>query len=420
MRSAEPFESSVKHALDNYEVPYNSADWAKLEQALDQQRGPSWHASAGLFALLLGGSIAVASTLQVLFTPLPDEHGSTAVLAAEDHGTYADDAPYMVQDSEGPLTEHTETPLAKDLEPESPAAVNLKASASTSKRDGEAGTKNSRTIVAVAPVEKPITAKSTTRAIKISATEGCPGTAIDFALENASDQGIHLWNFGDGSFSNKARPSHTFSKAGSYVVMLSHSPTDGGSILHEPVSDVIVIHEAPQAGFSQLKQEYANAVPSVHFENRSVGGKSYHWDFGDGQTSTAVHPTHVFKKKGTYQVHLTVTNGNGCTDRTERTVRIDKDYDLLAAKTFSPNSDGVEDTFIPDALKTLGARFTLSIFDPASGQVLYETNDPQRPWNGRVNNRGDLCAEGEYVWVVEMKDGDKLGGTYNGQVQLLR
>jgi hypothetical protein len=62
----------------------------------------------------------------------------------------------------------------------------------------------------------------------------------------------------------------------------------------------------------------------------------------------------------------------------------------------------------------------MTIFDTKNGQVLYETNDPQRPWNGRVNNRGDVCAEGEYVWVVEMKDGEKLGGTYNGQIQLLR
>ena len=418
MRSAEPFESSVKHALETYEVPYNSADWAKLEQALDQQRGPSWHASAGLFALLLSGSIAVASTLHVLFTPLPDEQGTTAVLAADAQGTDTDDALFVVQANDGPVAESAEVVIAQDVAPDPQAPSRYKAATSTTKGDG--GPVQRNTTAQVIPAEKPNTAKSATRAIKISATEGCPGTAIDFALENASDQGIHLWNFGDGSFSNKARPSHTFSKAGSYVVMLSHSPADGGSILHEPVSDMIVIHEPPQAGFSTLKQDYANTVPSVHFENRSVGGKSYQWDFGDGRSSAEVHPTHVFKKKGVYHVQLSVTNAKGCMDHSERTVRVDVDYDLKAFKTFSPNSDGVEDTFIPEALKTLEAKFTMTIFDAKNGQVLYETTDPQRPWNGRVNNRGDVCAEGEYVWVVEMKDGEKLGGTYNGQIQLLR
>jgi hypothetical protein len=68
----------------------------------------------------------------------------------------------------------------------------------------------------------------------------------------------------------------------------------------------------------------------------------------------------------------------------------------------------------------LGVRFKLSIHDPRSGQLVYETNDPQRPWNGRIGNKGEACIAGEYVWMVEMKDGEKLGGTYNGSIGLLR
>jgi hypothetical protein len=37
-----------------------------------------------------------------------------------------------------------------------------------------------------------------------------------------------------------------------------------------------------------------------------------------------------------------------------------------------------------------------------------------------VGNKGSLCPAGEYVWMVEMKDGEKLGGTYTGKVNLLR
>ena len=98
---------------------------------------------------------------------------------------------------------------------------------------------------------------------------------------------------------------------------------------------------------------------------------------------------------------------------------IDSDYDLMAPKTFSPDGNGVEDTFMPEALKTLGAGFTLSIFDSKTGVQLYETNDPKRPWNGRISNKGEFCSPGDYVWLVEMKDGDKLGGTYTGNVTLV-
>lgn len=128
----------------------------------------------------------------------------------------------------------------------------------------------------------------------------------------------------------------------------------------------------------------------------------------------------MYKKAGVYHVALTVTNPKGCVDRTEKTVRIDSDYNLLAPKTFSPNGDGIEDTFLPEALKTLGVKFHFSIFDSKTGALVYETSDPERPWNGKLTNKGDHCTSGDYVWMVEMKDGDKLGGTYNGTVDLVR
>lgn len=43
---------------------------------------------------------------------------------------------------------------------------------------------------------------------------------------------------------------------------------------------------------------------------------NYLWDFGDGNTSTASSPTHVFTDEGRFTVSLTVTNSRGCTHTT--------------------------------------------------------------------------------------------------------
>lgn len=405
------FEKAVKGSLEPYEVPYNSADWNQLEQRLDGQNASSRVSRAGLYALLLGGSMAIASSFILLDPPpVPQEAGAGVA---------------MVQPSDPiPLAQEGQTPAPRTVEVK-PEVVIPSSSTGTRAQDEakeslvvedrpehSLGTQDEATPVKTAP-------PSTEPMVKPSLTEGCPGTLIEFTAENVAEEGSYLWNFGDGSFSTKTAPNHAFSKAGTFQVMLSHSSQGGGTIQNKPAADRIVIHEAPEASFNTLKQEYDNTVPSVHFENRSLGGRTYHWDFGDGQTSIIAHPDHVYKKQGVYTVTLTVKNAQGCEDRMERTVRIDSDYDLLSPKAFSPNGDGVDDVFMPEALKTLGVKFNLSIFGP-DGRLVYDTNDAQRPWNGRMSNRGETCSAGDYVWMVEMKDGEKLGGTYNGSLQLVR
>ncbi|MGV3637831.1 MAG: PKD domain-containing protein [Flavobacteriales bacterium] len=411
------FEQAVKDALEPYEVPYNSADWSQLERALENRGDVARVSRSGLYALLLGGGMAAASSLFVLTAPPVNS------------------LPAPVAQTIPSLTRiAADTELASAI---TPATGNEGAVAVTPRNEVAAPAQSSKKLVA--PTEAPtgtagLTANtlgtgtpsvpthpmSNEPVVRPSVSEGCPGSAIDFEAENLSSEGMYLWNFGDGSFSNKPKPSHVFAKSGSFEVMLSHSTSGGGNIRNKAVADRIIIHEAPEASFNVLKQEYDNTVPSVHFENRSLGGQTYAWDFGDGSTSNVAHPDHVYKKAGFYTVSLTVVNGKGCEDRAEKTVRIDADYDLMAPKAFSPNGDGVDDLFIPEALKTLGVKFQLTILEAKTGVVVYETNDPTRPWNGRVNNKGDASPPGEYVWMVDLMDGDKLGGPYNGSIRLVR
>ncbi len=418
MNGMNRFERTIKDSLESYEVPYNSADWAQLQRSLLQKNGSGRVVRSGLYALLFGGSLAAVSSFVMLMAPEPMLSGMGAPTKAL--------FPQEQVIAEVPTTENSGTSAVEtvnfantqsEVSPISSGSTvstrEVKTSSSTPA--STASLPDARTnagSIVPAPNNMPI--------VHASISEGCPGTLVEFAVQNIPEEGIYLWNFGDGSFSNKPAPSHAFSKPGSFEVMLSHSTPGGGSIHNKPAADKILIHEAPEATFNLLKQEYDNTVPSVHFENRSIRGQSYTWDFGDGSTSNVAHPDHVYKKAGVYHVALTVTNPKGCVDRTEKTVRIDSDYNLLAPKTFSPNSDGVEDTFIPEALKSLGVKFHFSVFDSNSGVLVYDTTDPERPWNGKVTNKGDQCASGDYVWMVEMKDGDKLGGTYNGTVDLVR
>lgn len=71
---------------------------------------------------------------------------------------------------------------------------------------------------------------------------------------------------------------------------------------------------APSAAFSAAPLSGASSPSglAVQFTNESGSGGSpvtaWHWDFGDGTTSPAVHPAHTYAEVGTYTVSLKATN----------------------------------------------------------------------------------------------------------------
>jgi hypothetical protein len=51
---------------------------------------------------------------------------------------------------------------------------------------------------------------------------------------------------------------------------------------------------------------------TVAFADQSSNASTWNWTFGDGNTSTAQNPSHVYTNAGTYQVCLTINAGIAC------------------------------------------------------------------------------------------------------------
>jgi gliding motility-associated-like protein len=51
---------------------------------------------------------------------------------------------------------------------------------------------------------------------------------------------------------------------------------------------------------------------TTHFNNTSLGGLEFSWDFGDGTTSKEVNPDHTYSSTGTYVAKLTATDTTTC------------------------------------------------------------------------------------------------------------
>lgn len=89
----------------------------------------------------------------------------------------------------------------------------------------------------------------------------------------------------------------------------SNSVTDGTAAFDLPPACMNVT-AAPTADFSIANAATCNGI--VQFTDESLNTpQAWLWDFGDGATSSAQNPTHIYSNEGVYTVSLTVTNTLG-------------------------------------------------------------------------------------------------------------
>ncbi len=149
-----------------------------------------------------------------------------------------------------------------------------------------------------------------------SPTTGCAPLTVQFTDESTPNVLTWSWSFEGGvpGSSNDQNPVVQYQAPGTYGVTLTVSNPAGTDTWS--VSDYITVNIEPVAAFL-----FAVNADTVAFVNQSVGADSYLWNFGDGHTSTDVHPVHVYDEDGTYTVMLTATNECGSTT-TSQTVTI--------------------------------------------------------------------------------------------------
>lgn len=134
----------------------------------------------------------------------------------------------------------------------------------------------------------------------------CVPVVVEFANQSSSNSTSFAWTFvgGTPSTSNQANPIVTYNNAGTFnVKLIAYS---GGGSDTVTLNNFITIGTVPNAQFL-----LATDSMTVTFDNQTTGGNSYHWDFGDGQTSTEVDPIHNYASFGIYTIALISTNACG-------------------------------------------------------------------------------------------------------------
>ena len=90
-----------------------------------------------------------------------------------------------------------------------------------------------------------------------------------------------MWGFGDGQYSVKENPVHTYYVPGSYIVKLIVYNIAGESVHN----GIITVHQNPTAILEAYPTDVINNEQIVVFSNNSMHDSISFWRFGDGMTS---------------------------------------------------------------------------------------------------------------------------------------
>ena len=207
-------------------------------------------------------------------------------------------------------------------------------------------------------------------------------------------------------------------QAGSYEVTITDANGCNGTGTAVIIADTFPTFPA---FFTDTNDVWAE-IPITFIDDSSYSSfpvTTWQWDFGDATVITNINNTsitHIYTNAGTYTATLTITDTEGCTDSITSVIRIAAGIYTPIPNVFTPNEDGINDVYrIPSS----GVEyFDLKIFN-RWGQLLFETNQPQREWNGR-NFAGEPCPDGTYFMFLEYAFSEDVIQKVQQTIMLLR
>jgi gliding motility-associated-like protein len=117
---------------------------------------------------------------------------------------------------------------------------------------------------------------------------------------------------------------------------------------------------------------------------------------------------------GTYSV--SVTNSDGCTASDDIFLKDSCPMYIFAPNAISADFNGSNDVFTWAGNIKIKS-YSLRVFN-RWGEILFETNDPNKVWNGSYKD--ELVFEGVYCYLIECRDTNDMRHTLKGTITVLR
>jgi len=245
----------------------------------------------------------------------------------------------------------------------------------------------------------------------------CPGDEVVFSA-NVSPSGIPNlsfdWDLGDGGISSLNPVVHKYNGANTSYNVSVIVRTPNGCADTSKVK-IVRVYDAPLARFNFTALPPTSGAIPFEFRDSSVSASSWSWTL-DNTTSIEPKFIHNFRKVGKQLVTLWAENEDGCKDSVSKLILVESPSRIFVPNSFSPNDDGLNDLFGPEALAPV-KEYYFAIFN-RWGEKIFETTDPTLQWDGTYLN--SKVMQGNYMYMVNLVFQNETRYKTEGQVLLLK
>lgn len=260
---------------------------------------------------------------------------------------------------------------------------------------------------------------------------GCAPHCVNFTDNSTTENGEinnWLWDFGTANQETSFQQNPKFcyppisSGEETYDITLTVT-TDLGCENTIAYPDFIHLYAPVTASFTVDPTETFVPDTEITFENNSQNATENIWDFGDGTDPTSNNSTdfsHSYPTEtgGTYEILLVTTNGP-CSDSSTAIITIiSPDPEYVIPNIFTPNGDGQNDMFKLQDVTNV-KEIDIVILN-RWGNVVFESDDINFEWNGKVKNDGGECSEGVYFYKINFTGLNKNTSLESGYLHLTK
>lgn len=402
------FEKQLKQSLTDYQpdVSGQGKSWSSIQKKLDSKKRVKY------FAGVAAGIIVVASAF--VLWPTPDTQNIIPTQPTTDTTVLPEKETTVQEQVEPQIVKSTEDKVPSE-KPNNEISLPMVETEDMIDEDNSSITEPEvhKDIKSTIPKSDNATFYAE---VSVDNAKVCFGEKLQFHLNTKEPVSVE-WTFSNGSTSEEPNPSLSVEKSGKYAAYATLTSLITGNSKKVYLKDGFVVSP---------KENYTINVDEIYADNferkykLEVDGKNIVKVNWIGQKTHDRFLAVELNERGNYQYTAEIFDINGCKYVINKNFNVESDNNLLAPTAFTPNTlDGVNDYFLPEALNTLPAgKFLLRVINPSTGRILFETESPDKKWNGYNPETGKIMPAGTYVWTAIVY-GKNASKTYTGKISIV-